>query len=411
MLQKQAQIYAGILLMIMNRKGIEAKLIKATRGARHLTLVLRLADSTKIDQAKKLDEAVALAARNDRVMVQRSTGYLLYQFELTEKYHQEYTTKDLPSSRSVGLAESKRPIEFDVEDNPHTVVCGTTGAGKTETIKTIAFGLTKTYKPDQMAMVMMSSKRSFAEFENAQHLLEEPTNDPALIEQIMIYLEAELTRRMRRNIKDDKRIFVVADELPFILSIPEATRSLTNLAERGREFGMYLIGGIQVNSKTELPKIASQMLNRYVGKVRDARESNMMSGFPDMNAHKLTGKGDFLHVPGPEQVRFQVATVTPSAWNTIARGQANRVDLAMVEPVQVTLPEPPALGGRPRLDVDTVTLCDYVFNFLQGNRFGRVVAEKEYGLSRSAHELHVAEADKFIGRFCQLSCAKLQGEC
>jgi hypothetical protein len=53
------------------------------------------------------------------------------------------------------------------------------------------------------------------------------------------------------------------------------------------------------------------LLNRFVGKVANAQISAMLTGHAGLQAHKLTGKGDFIHISsGEDATRFQVALAT-----------------------------------------------------------------------------------------------------
>ena len=58
-----AQRYGRIMSAVYGKEGIRGKVVKVTRGARHLSLGVRLADPRRLDKALSLAEPIALACR------------------------------------------------------------------------------------------------------------------------------------------------------------------------------------------------------------------------------------------------------------------------------------------------------------------------------------------------------------
>ncbi len=146
-LKRRAKFYAHVLnILFQNQRLSGGKLQTASRAARHLSLGLRLFNPIEIDKALKLAEPLALAANCSNVLAARQTGLIVYQFQLAQGFWQDYTRADLPTSQAVGLAEKRQPIEFDFT-YPHSLVAGSTGSGKSETIKSILVSLMTTYLP------------------------------------------------------------------------------------------------------------------------------------------------------------------------------------------------------------------------------------------------------------------------
>ena len=114
-----ARAYYRILAQIFMAQGIGGRVVTATRGARHLSLGVRLNDPRNVDKAIKLTEPIALAARVDNLLAQRVKGVIAYQFQLQSDFWQAYTWGEDISGLGVGLAEQRRPVTFSFDDAPH----------------------------------------------------------------------------------------------------------------------------------------------------------------------------------------------------------------------------------------------------------------------------------------------------
>lgn len=399
-LQKRARFYAHVLSILFQQQQMSGgKLAQANRAARHLSLGLRLFDATELDKALKLSEPLALASNSQNVLAQRQAGLVMYQFQLAQGFWQSYTRQDLPTHKAVGLAERRQPIEFDFT-YPHALVAGSTGSGKSETIKSILVSLMQEYTPGILGIVLCDLHDDYSDFANETHLLTPIATSQDEIEKALLYVNQELIERKENNIKDGKIIVLVMDEADKILLDDKRLAIVESITQEGRKYRIHVIVGTQKPSHKDLPKILDNLLNRFVGFVSDAKVSANITGRAGLEAHKLTGSGDFIHIAGLDIKRFQVAMATSQDFNSLERGEVKPVT---VEPDLIILPEPEIRqAGRPKLEV----LPEYAAWYHFFNNEVSISQAKDFGISRDNHNLH----KDFVAKFMQTTQALLRGE-
>lgn len=406
-LRNRVANFSRIIFYVLFQKKIQVESVAtAARGARHLSVGVRLTDPTKIGDALKLSEAVALASGSVNVVAQRQAGIVVYQFQLSQGLWEYYTRADLPSSSAVGLAEKRRPVEFGFAE-PHALVAGVTGSGKTEAIRSILASLLASYTPEDLSLVLCDPHSDYQpDLYNVLHLAIPiaTTNDD--IDQAILYVNQELVRRRTMNIRNAKRLVLAIDEADEVLfEQPQRLAALKTITGEGRKYNVNVVIGSREPSQANLPGVFRSLANRYVGLVVNAAASAMLTGHAGLDAHKLTGQGDFLHVTGGStSTRFQVATVTPQDLEQLERGEVRQsipVTPDLVE-LPVSLPVLPVDNspGRPALQIEPDTAAWYYF---QGpDNISRSLAA-EYGISRGSHELHQNFIRQFGKVYWQLS--------
>ena len=401
-LETRAKHYAKIITIILERQGLTGgRIVSASRGARHLSLALRLADTTELDKALKLSESVAMASNVQAVLAARQAGQLVYQFQLNPGFWQSYTRADLPSPGAVGLGERRKPVDFTFEQ-PHALIAGTSGSGKTEATKTALVSLMATHEPAALGVVLVNPKRDMLpDFDNAAHLVTKPAYTAEESRAAIAYVADKLRRRTEGE-AHDQRLLLVIDE-PDLVGIEGATLAhIQTIAKIGRSFGVHLLISTQKPTHTELPKILDNLLNRFVGLVSDAGISATLTGKAGLQAHRLTGKGDFLHIEGPEITRFQVAMATATDFERLPRAEAGPIPAVETEPL-TRLPDvatEPDNGGRPRLEVDPCLLAYYFYH--HPDKISHKTARQVLNLTRTGHERHREFCREFIKCYLEL---------
>ncbi|MCW2525477.1 MAG: cell division-related protein, partial [Pseudonocardiales bacterium] len=161
------------------------------------------------------------------------------------------------STRSIlGLAASG-PFEIDLErDGPHTLIAGTTGAGKSELLQTFVAGLAVNCSPTDLQFVLIDYKggAAFADCARLPHTTGLVTDlDGHLTERALRSLDAELSRRetlfadarttdltayrLAEQHQQDPigRLVLVVDEFAALAEeLPDFVNGLIAIAQRGR---------------------------------------------------------------------------------------------------------------------------------------------------------------------------------
>ncbi len=149
-----------------------------------------------------------------------------------------------------------------IHDGPHALVAGTTGAGKSEFLRTLVLGLAVNHGPDDLVFVLIDYKggSAFDRCAALPHVVGLVTDlDEHLAERALQSLEAELHHRERllreaeasdifeyRSAGSPQgqlpRLVVVIDEFATMRTeLPDFVNSLVGIAQRGRSLGVHLI--------------------------------------------------------------------------------------------------------------------------------------------------------------------------
>lgn len=375
-----AQRYGRIMSAVYGKEGIRGKVVKVTRGARHLSLGVRLADPRRLDKALSLAEPIALACRVPAVIAQRSKddpGLVTYQFQLPEHQWKDVTRSDL-EGLGVGLSESRRQIDFGF-DPPHSGVFGTTGSGKSEATKGILTALFSACSPTDLKAVIVDPNKKFTDLANCAHLAAPIGHDDL---QPLVWAGQELARRIGEDQKDAPRLVVAIDEAEETLD-EQAMAVVRSIAKRGREYNVSLVLATQDPKEGTLPGILSQVNNRWVGQVANAQVSAWLTGHAGIEAHKLTGKGDFVHVAGPITERLQFALVRPQDLERLPR--VVEVPEPVVEPEDIPAVVNSYKGRRP-VEIEPTKVATYLYYGPENVSMAQ--AREHMGLRRVSHERH-----------------------
>ncbi len=167
-----------------------------------------------------------------------------------------------PLPRTVIGMAADGVVDIDlVRDGPHALIAGTTGAGKSELLRSLVVGLAVTSSPDHLTFVLIDYKggSTFDACAELPHVVGLVTDlDEHLANRALRCLHAELRRRERllravgaadlptfRRLAPRQvlpRLVVVIDEFAALVSEqPAFLHSLVGIAQRGRSLGVHLI--------------------------------------------------------------------------------------------------------------------------------------------------------------------------
>ncbi len=227
----------------------------------------------------------------------------------------------------VDLSGNLQFVDLASSNNPHVLVAGTAGSGKSEWLRSAIAGLIASNTPDTLRLVLIDPKRTaFAELKNSPFLyspnaLIYPQEHPVL--EVLDSLIEEMERRyelFERAFAKDlpeyhaktrvvlPRIVVVCDEYADLLVDRAATKNLSaainRLGAKARAAGIHLIIATQhPDRKTVDGALKMNLAGRVCFRVADHHQSHMIVNRP--GAERLLGKGDLLFLNIGEPVRLQ----------------------------------------------------------------------------------------------------------
>jgi len=224
--------------------------------------------------------------------------------------------------RAYGLAfpigvSAKGVLRLDlVEHGPHTLIGGTSGAGKSELLQTLVLSLAVDHPPDRLNFLFVDYKggASSAAFRRLPHTVGYVTNlDGAMSMRALTSLRAELQRRMtvmEGRAKDLAEMLQVApDETPtslviivdefatLVKEIPDFVAGMVDVAQRGRSLGIHLVLATQRPTGVVNENIQGNSNLRICLRVLDPTDSK-----------NIVGTRDAVDIPVPLRGRGYVRT-------------------------------------------------------------------------------------------------------
>ncbi|WP_307363339.1 FtsK/SpoIIIE domain-containing protein [Microbacterium murale] len=242
-----------------------------------------------------LSRAQAMAIADDSVERERHAAQLPDTVALGELVlAMEAGDTGLPAV--IGRTESADVVLDLVEDGPHAIVTGMTGAGKSELLVTWVASMARSHRPDEVTFVLADFKggTAFDPLRELPHVAAVMTDlDAEDARRGVESLTAELRRREAvlaevgaRNIAEAGgrlgRLVIVVDEFAALLQEhPDLGAVFTDVAARGRALGMHLILGTQRAAGVIRDGLAANCPLRVSLRVTEAADSRLVIGSDD----------------------------------------------------------------------------------------------------------------------------------
>ena len=183
-----------------------------------------------------------------------------------------------------------------VVDGPHALVAGTTGAGKSELLRTWVTALAHRHPPTAVAFVLVDYKggSAFDACARLPHVTGVVTDlDAGLGERLLVGLRAEIREReaglrdagvgdLRDLVDGPPRLVVVVDEFATLAAeLPDFLGALVDVARRGRSLGVHLVLATQRPAGAVNDDIRANTALRLCLRTLDAADSQDVLGGPE----------------------------------------------------------------------------------------------------------------------------------
>lgn len=281
--------------------------------------LVRLTDITKVSKLEKPLQAVT----GQPVVI--TLGDNGCHFTVTVPNHQTHVVPFretlTPSTYSIpchiGKDTNNNPVTVDLSAQPHMLIAGATGSGKSVLLHDIISGIILTRTPSQVAFIMIDCKRTeLTKYNQSRHLLTPVVTDPTEAVKTLETVCRVMDNRYRHLEQNPRAGFtslvVVIDELADLMlqAGKQAEQALIRIAQLGRACKIHLIVATQRPSRQVIPGLLSANIPCKVAlKVSTVTDSILILGHK--GAEKLTGKGDCIikTVTGTE-TRTQAGYIT-----------------------------------------------------------------------------------------------------
>lgn len=286
----------------------------AAAGTRSLPSAVRLLDLVPVEGADGVPDPVAVLAR----------------------WEQRRRRAGLGGGVPIGVAASGEAVVLDlVADGPHALIGGTTGAGKSELLRTLVIALAASCDPEQVTFVLVDFKggSAFDRCGALPHVIGIVTDlDRGLPERALESLEAELRHREARlraagcaDLDQYRaagagggplpRLVILVDEFAALKTeLPGFVDTLVSIAQRGRSLGLHLILATQRPGGAVSDDIRANTGIRIALRTQSVTDSVDILGVDDAATlpRRCPGRAGIRLGPG-ELVLLQTARCTGAA--------------------------------------------------------------------------------------------------
>jgi len=310
---------------------VEGRVIGTVSGPHVTRYELRMAPGIKMSKVAQLkdDLAYALAAEQVRILAP-IPGKQAVGVEVPNRVRKMVHLGDVfqeapkgwsPLSVWLGKDIAGKAIGTDLAKQPHILIAGTTGSGKSGCVNAMLSSLLLRADPNEVRLVLVDPKRvELNHYEGIPHLLTPVVTSPRLAANVLGNLIKEMEERYgvmsrtktrslvelnRVRLRQGERplpyILCVIDELADLMMVAPADveDSIIRLAQKSRAVGIHLVLATQRPSADVITgMIKANVPARIAFAVSSQTDSRVIL---DQNgAESLLGQGDMLFRPAGE---------------------------------------------------------------------------------------------------------------
>ena len=268
------------------------------------------------------------------IAVERPNRQVLHTEPVLLAYLRSYSEGTLGEKLCVGIREEDgKPLLLDPLNQPHTLIAGITGSGKSVLMQNLILSIAATRSPEEAHIYLIDPKygvdyRPLDELPHVEVGSGGIIDDPSTAVQILGGLVEEMNGRYElfkqakvANIHAYRRatgkplptLWIIHDEFADWMQTEDYKDSVPNIVGRlsvkARAAGIFLLFAAQRPDKDVMPmQLRSQLGNRLILKVDNAGTAEIAMGNKNSGAERLLGRGHMLAKTGdtPEPVFAQV---------------------------------------------------------------------------------------------------------
>ncbi|MCL8208013.1 MAG: DNA translocase FtsK [Actinomycetia bacterium] len=340
---KTAEERGAVLVETLRQFGIEARLADVSQGPTVTRFELVPPPGVKVARIVALadDIALSLAATGVRIEApipgKSAIGIEVPNEEVAVVWLREVLEsrafRDATSPLAVALGKdiAGQPVVAALDQMPHLLVAGATGAGKSVLINVLITSLLMRASPNLVRLLLVDPKVvELSAYNGVPHLLAPVVTDPKQASRALRWAVKEMERRYqlfaasgsrdigRYNRQADEPlpyIVVVIDELADLMMVApvDVEEAIARLAQMARAAGIHLVVATQRPSVDVITgTIKANIPSRIAFAVSSQVDSRTI--LDAAGAEKLLGRGDMLFSPvgAPKPLRVQGAFIQES---------------------------------------------------------------------------------------------------
>jgi S-DNA-T family DNA segregation ATPase FtsK/SpoIIIE len=268
------------------------------------------------------------------IAVERPNRQVLHTEPVLLAYLRSYSQQALGEKLCVGIREEDgQPLLLDPLNQPHTLIAGITGSGKSVLMQNLILSIAATRSPAEAHIYLIDPKfgvdyRPLDELPHVEVGSGGIIDEPGAAVNMLGGLVDEMNRRYELfktakvpNIHAYRRstgeplptLWIIHDEFADWMQTEDYKESVPNIVGRlsvkARAAGIFLMFAAQRPDKDVMPmQLRSQLGNRLILKVDNAATAEIAMGSKNSGAERLLGRGHMLAKTGdmPDAVFGQV---------------------------------------------------------------------------------------------------------
>lgn len=313
---------------------IKAKCVGAETHRHFAFYDLKLDPGTRISRIQRYADELAIAMRAKSSLIVKpvpSKGIVRLQTTFREAdtlffeklYNRPIPPKDMMLPFVLGETDEGDPLWVDMSKNPHLLVAGSTGSGKSILLHTL---IANASKRKDMALFLIDTKHvEFTAYSKLDHLVYRISNDyydaMNVLERLSEMMENRYLHMSERGIKSLEespsmfyKVMLIIDEVADLMlwdRTKDFERLVAKLAQKARAAGIYMVFATQRPSVDVVTgTIKANFPARLSCKVTSKTDSKVI--LDRHGAENLAGRGDaILNSDQHSMTRFQVAYSNP----------------------------------------------------------------------------------------------------